>query len=263
MNDVVAERYVNYFIRFILIICIIQSISIFYNKLILNKSNKKKSIELWWNGDQYRNDCKLHKDEFKVNIINNFITDKECDYIITISKDNLTRSEVGIASAKTSNVRTSRNYFLSKKKIMDNLILRDLSEKIAIISGYPVEYQEPFSILKYEKGDYYDSHYDTFNCENLPSEKNSEMLKCLDNRKKLGRRVASCILYLNTVEEGGATIFPNHGSHISAIKGKFIIWKNLLFNHTTDSCSLHMGSPPLKGVKWILVSWIRSKPWKT
>lgn len=258
MNDIDAERYVNYFIRLIMFICIIQSVYTFYNKLILNNNSRKKSIELFWSGDSYKNDCKSHKNDFKPITINNFITDKECDYIISISKDNLQRSQVGTGKPITSNVRTSMNYYLTKKKINNNLVLKELSKKIAEISGCPIDNQEPFVVLKYEKGDYYDSHYDTMNCEWAPNTEEIEL--CLKERKKRGTRVKSCIIYLNTVEKGGSTIFPNHGTYVSAIKGKFVLWNNKNFT-VTESCALHMGSPPLKGTKWILVTWIRDKPW--
>jgi prolyl 4-hydroxylase len=258
MNDIDAERYVNYFIRLIMFICIIQSICIFYNKLILNKNSRKESIELFWNGDNYKKDCQVHKDDFRPITVNNFITDKECDYIISISKDNLQRSQVGTGKPITSNVRTSMNYYLTKKKINNNLVLKDLSQKIAEVTGYPIDNQEPFVVLKYEKKDYYDSHYDTMNCEWAPD--TEEMALCIKERKKMGKRVASVIIYLNTVEKGGSTIFPNHGSYVSAMKGKMVTWKNTRFG-STDSCSLHMGSPPLKSIKWILVTWIRDKPW--
>lgn len=60
-----------------------------------------------------------------------------------------------------------------------------------------------------------------------------------------GSRVASGIIYLNTVEYGGETAFPLHDVRVEAVQGRVVLFP-ALWTHP------HEGRTPLSGDKWIV-----------
>lgn len=73
-----------------------------------------------------------------------------------------------------------------------------------------------------------------------------------------GRRFATLILYLETSETGGRTIFPRLGIGVDAKAGDAIFWYNVLTNGDPDPGLIHGGCPVWTGRKTIVTYWIRS-----
>lgn len=63
------------------------------------------------------------------------------------------------------------------------------------------------------------------------------------------RRVATFILYLNDVDEGGETEFLYYPKRVTARAGRFIFWP-AGYTHT------HRGNPPLSNTKYIVTGWM-------
>ena len=63
------------------------------------------------------------------------------------------------------------------------------------------------------------------------------------------RRVATFILYLNDVDEGGETEFLYYPKRVKAKQGRFILWP-AGFTHT------HRGNPPISNTKYIVTGWV-------
>lgn len=62
---------------------------------------------------------------------------------------------------------------------------------------------------------------------------------------KPDNRVASGIIYLNTVDHGGETAFPLHNAAVEAVQGRVVLFPSL-WTHP------HEGRTPLSGDKWII-----------
>ncbi|RZB78885.1 putative prolyl 4-hydroxylase 10 isoform C [Glycine soja] len=142
-------------------------------------------------------------------VYHNFLTKEECEYLIDIAKPNMHKSSVvdsETGKSKDSRVRTSSGTFLARGR---DKIVRDIEKRIAHYSFIPVEHGEGLQVLHYEVGQKYEPHYDYF----------------LDdfNTKNGGQRIATVLMYLTDVEEGGETVFP-------AAKGNFssVPWWNEL-----------------------------------
>ena len=63
------------------------------------------------------------------------------------------------------------------------------------------------------------------------------------------RRIATFILYLNDVDEGGETEFLYYPKRVKAKQGRFILWP-AGFTHA------HRGNPPISETKYIVTGWV-------
>ncbi|GFQ05135.1 probable prolyl 4-hydroxylase 7 [Phtheirospermum japonicum] len=121
-----------------------------------------------------------------------FLSDEECDHLISLAKDRLQKSMVADENGKSveSQERTSSGMFL---QIAQDEIVSGVEAKIAAWTFLPQENGEGMQILHYEHGQKYVPHYDYFNDE--------------VNLQLGGHRVATVLMYLSNVEKGGETVF--------------------------------------------------------
>lgn len=189
-----------------------------------------------------------------------FLSDEECEHLIVLAKDKLEVSMVADnESGKSikSEVRTSSGMFLSKAQ---DEIVADIEGRIAAWTFLPAENGEAIQILHYENGQKYEPHYDFFHDK--------------ANQELGGHRVATVLMYLSNVEQGGETIFPNSeaklsqakdantsecakkGYAVKPMKGDALLFFSLHPDATTDSNSLHGSCPVIEGEKWSATKWI-------
>ncbi|CAK9170020.1 unnamed protein product [Ilex paraguariensis] len=189
-----------------------------------------------------------------------FLTDKECDHLVTLAKDKLEKSMVADnESGKSieSEVRTSSGMFLQKAQ--DDMVA-GIEARIAAWTFLPAENGESMQILHYEHGQKYEPHFDYFHDK--------------VNQELGGHRVATVLMYLSDVEKGGETIFPSseekgsqpkgddltdcakNGYAVKPMKGDALLFFSLHPDATTDPLSLHGSCPVIKGEKWSATKWI-------
>lgn len=89
----------------------------------------------------------------------------KCDHVIKIATRRLRPSGLALRKGETlestREIRTSQGTFMSRSDDPDG-ILAWIEDKIAVLTGIPAGHGESFNILKYEHGQHYDSHYDSF-----------------------------------------------------------------------------------------------------
>ena len=139
-------------------------------------------------------------DEPLVVVLGSVLDDEECDAIIQLSKDRLERSKIG-STREVSNIRTSSGAFLTDT---NNDLVMKVEKRISSIIGIPVEHGEGLHILNYKPGQEYKAHFDYFASTSKASSNN---------------RIATVVLYLNDVEEGGETYFPKLNLSVFPKKG--------------------------------------------
>ena len=132
-------------------------------------------------------------------------------------------------------------------------MLDTVIEALSDMCGLPPTRLEPVTIQRYQPGQEYKPHYDGF----LPDDK-GKMPKSA-KVKESGNRCVTMITYLNTVSDGGGTVFPVAGLAIQAVQGRVLMFGNLDENKVPHPASLHMGLPPENGDKWIITFWFREK----
>ncbi|KAL7156924.1 hypothetical protein ABFS83_02G041500 [Erythranthe nasuta] len=191
----------------------------------------------------------------------NFATDEQCQNVIKITKTKLRPSSLALRKGETAEstkgIRTSSGAFVSAWE--DNTgTLEFIERKIARATMLPRSHGEAFNVLRYEIGQRYVSHYDSFN----PAEYGPQH----------SQRIASFLLYLSDVEEGGETMFPfENGSNmdigydyegciglkVKPRRGDGLLFYSLFPNGTIDQTSLHGSCAVVKGEKWVATKWIR------
>ncbi|MEZ5661867.1 MAG: 2OG-Fe(II) oxygenase, partial [Burkholderiaceae bacterium] len=70
-------------------------------------------------------------------------------------------------------------------------------------------------------------------------------------------RIATLVLYLNTVEEGGETAFPKINVAVRARQGAAAYFEYHNAQGQLDPRCLHAGVPVRRGEKWIATKWLR------
>lgn len=173
---------------------------------------------------------------------------QECAGLIEQAGDRIKRSET--LDRKTGGVqvdpaRTSRGMFFQRGE--SELIAR-VEQRIAKLLNWPAENGEGLQILHYEPGAEYVPHYDYFDLDDAGT---PAVLK------HGGHRVASLIIYLNTPERGGATIFPDVGFDVMPQQGNAVFFSYARPDPSTQT--LHGGAPVLAGEKWIATKWLRER----
>jgi len=69
-------------------------------------------------------------------------------------------------------------------------------------------------------------------------------------------RVATLLLYLNDVQSGGHTVFPQLSLSVKPEKGSAVFWFNLLRSGEGDMRTIHAACPVLSSSKWVANMWM-------
>ena len=65
--------------------------------------------------------------------------------------------------------------------------------------------------------------------------------------------------FLNEVKEGGHTHFVEVEASIEPKPGVLLVWNNALPDGTPNEDTLHAGTPVIKGSKYVLTKWYRTR----
>ena len=191
--------------------------------------------------------------------IDNFLTEKECKFIINVSKDNLRlagvskmESDKGLETGKFKG-RTNRSFWMLHNTYPETL---KIAKRIAKKIGCNYKHFENFQVIHYNVNEEYRYHYDAFNPDN--KEKYNKFCK------ERGNRLRTVLVYLNDVEEGGGTGFDSldeykEGIIVEPKMGKMIVFNNVNDDGSLNMKSRHAGLPVIKGEKWAFNLWLRER----
>ena len=194
----------------------------------------------------------MHSPDPILYVVNNFLSNDECDAFIQASQGRLKPSTV-ISPDKhvQHSSRTSENCWIEHNA---NDIVHEVSKRFSILVQMPIRNAEQYQLVYYKKGAQYKPHFDSFDYDTDDGKK---------NWKPGGQRMVTVLAYLNDVEEGGGTGFPEIGVTIKAKKGDVVVFHNTLPATPTTTRpmvhprSLHGGMPVIKGEKWMVNLWFR------
>ncbi|HEX5126939.1 MAG TPA: 2OG-Fe(II) oxygenase [Rhodocyclaceae bacterium] len=184
-------------------------------------------------------------------VFNNVLSDEECDTLIKLSRPRLKPSStVDPVTGKLEVTGHRISEGMSFRRCEDEFITR-IEQRIAKLMNCPIENGEGLAILHYNLGQQYHPHFDYFPPQNPGSQKRMAVG---------GQRVSTLITYLNDVEEGGETFFPDAGISVCPRKGAAVYFLYCNAQGHVDPLSLHGGKPVVSGEKWIVTKWMRQRP---
>jgi prolyl 4-hydroxylase len=129
-------------------------------------------------------------------------------------------------------------------------LVEALDRRICALLGIDRALGEPLQGQRYAPGQEFKPHTDTFE-----PERHDYFLHCADS----GNRSWTAMVYLNDVEEGGATRFKAIGKTIQPERGKLLAWNNLLPDGRPNPATLHQGMKVRRGVKYVVTKWYRER----
>jgi prolyl 4-hydroxylase len=195
-----------------------------------------------------------------------FVDKPRCEHVMELAKKNLYPSGLAYKPGEhqkgEQETRTSSGTFLSGGSDTSG-VLKWIEERIAAATQIPSSHGEAFNVLRYEHMQHYDSHYDYFDPK--------------DFGPQPSQRIATVLVYLSEVLEGGETVFKREGKDNG--ERNIYDWRNctdgslkykprqgdaVLFwsahpDGSVDHHALHGGCPVVAGQKWVATKWIRSK----
>jgi prolyl 4-hydroxylase len=176
--------------------------------------------------------------------LDNVLSEQECDELIELSRERLQPSLVvdSMTGEKRSAAgRTSKGMYY---QIRENQLVEKIENRIAELTSFPIDHGEGLQVLNYEIGEEYKLHFDFF-----PNH--------MVNPNEGGQRVATLLIYLNEVDEGGETVFPKIGLSIVPKKGSAVYFHYGNDKGQLDRLSVHSSIPVRQGEKWVATKWIR------
>ena len=110
-----------------------------------------------------------------------------------------------------------------------------------------VQFVGASSVIEYRSGAAYKRHHD-----------------CMRHLNRQNDRMFSLIIYLNTIESGGRTVFPQVGVSVAPVAGRATLWRNLR-GERPGECDLlteHAAEAP-EGTRMVMQMWFHLRPYRT
>lgn len=184
----------------------------------------------------------LHKSPPVLNI-ENFFTKEECEVTKAVTMLDAVQVNSATFSALAQSKRTSTSWFCYYAQ------MPALVAKAHCRLGIPVPQMEEPQIVRYRTGEEFTWHYD----EVPPTQ--------LDNG---GQRLVTLLVYLNTVKQGGGTIFRDlcnaNGQPLTVkpVQGSALLFFPAFADGRPDDRTLHKGEVA-HDEKWITQMWIHER----
>lgn len=185
-------------------------------------------------------------------LLDNVLSAQECDHLIALANQRMRPSTVvapdtgGMARIEA---RRSEGAWFDRGH---DRTIAAIEARLAELMQAPVDHGEGLQVLHYRTGGEYRPHYDYF-----PPEQSGSA----PHLARGGQRTASLIVYLNSPDAGGETVFPLAGASFVARRGCALYFAYCDGLGRLDASSLHAGAPVAGGDKWIATKWVRRQPY--
>jgi prolyl 4-hydroxylase len=200
----------------------------------------------------------ISKEEDKANppwivVLDNFTTPEECQKLIDLggevgyerSKDVGSKQKFdGSFDAVESRGRTSENAWCSERSgCRNDPVVQNVMNRMGRILGIPPNNSEDLQMLRYEVGQFYNSHHDYIGHQ---------------RDRQCGPRILTVFMYLNEVEAGGGTRFTDLDMTVVPQVGRVLIWPSVYDSDpmNKDPRLTHEALPVEAGIKYGANGWI-------
>ena len=187
----------------------------------------------------------------RVRVLEGFASVAACNWLIARARGRAAPALVYDPVTGRGRVEETRNNSAFEMSVVDlDLVVVLLRERIAAATGLPSGAQEPTQILHYAVGQRFDRHFD-FLDPNHPGH-------AADVAQR-GQRIVTFLIYLNDNFDGGGTQFPRADITFKGAAGDGLMFTNVDRAGAPDPLSLHAGTPPTRGEKWLMSQWVRDR----
>ncbi|XP_042858579.1 prolyl 4-hydroxylase subunit alpha-3-like [Penaeus japonicus] len=168
------------------------------------------------------------------------VTPSEAADLVNVSAGYLMRSSTVRANGGSTEtfVRTSSTAWMLDS---DLPILSQLTHRIEQLVGVNAQQNwgaEMYQVVNYGVGGHYTVHHDYV------------------ERGLVNNRVATFLIYLKDIPQGGRTVFPWVGTGVRPKRGSALLWYNMNRAGSSDMRLHHGACPVLLGDKWVINKWI-------
>jgi prolyl 4-hydroxylase len=184
----------------------------------------------------------------RVVVFADLLSAEECAALRALAAPRLARSETvdnTTGGSEVNAARTSAGMFFGRG---ETALIACIEQRIAALLRWPVENGEGLQVLHYRPGAEYKPHYDYFD----PAQPGSSTIL-----QRGGQRVGTLVIYLNTPDAGGGTVFPDVHLEVAPVQGHAVFFSYDRAHPSTRS--LHGGAPVLAGEKWVATKWLRER----
>jgi prolyl 4-hydroxylase len=178
---------------------------------------------------------------------NDYLNAAQCQSLIDVIDANRRPSTL-LSASPDENFRTSESCDMDRWAPH----IRPIDEGLADLLGIGPKHGETMQGQRYAPGQQFRAHHDYFH-------ESQDYWQRV--RHEGGQRTWTAMIYLNNVEEGGATWFPQAGVRFRPKRGLLLVWNNMGLDGKANPATLHEGMPVLKGVKYIITKWFREGHW--
>eukprot|EP00539_Tryblionella_compressa_P000048 CAMPEP_0178739980 /NCGR_PEP_ID=MMETSP0744-20121128/4345_1 /TAXON_ID=913974 /ORGANISM="Nitzschia punctata, Strain CCMP561" /LENGTH=397 /DNA_ID=CAMNT_0020392721 /DNA_START=74 /DNA_END=1267 /DNA_ORIENTATION=- len=142
----------------------------------------------------------------------------------------------GTFDKQIASSRTSSNAWCQGECYQDEIAIR-VMERVENITGIPETNSENLQLLRYGVGEFYKTHSDY-----IPQ----------GIHRPPGVRILTFYFYLNDVEEGGGTKFPELDLIVTPKRGRAVLWPSVLDSdpNKKDIRTVHEAMPVIRGEKY-------------
>lgn len=192
----------------------------------------------------------LQLEQPQVTLLDNIFTPAECDQLMALSTPRLRPSTIVDAVTGKDTVSAARSSEGMFFRLGETPLIDRLDARLSSLMNLPVENGEGLQVLRYRGGEQSVPHYDFLMANNAANAASLE---------RSGQRVSTLIVYLNEVERGGQTAFPESGLAVTPRRGCGLYFEYCNSAGQLDPQSLHAALPVLAGEKWIVTKWMRQR----
>lgn len=180
-----------------------------------------------------------------------FSTASECDWVTRRARDRIQPAKVFHSSTGGETYSATRdNSAIEFLLPQMDLVLEVIRARISTATRLPVPLFEPTQVLHYAVGQQFRPHHD-FLDPATPG--------FAEHLRLYGQRIATVLVYLNDGYSGGETAFPKLGIDFRGNAGDALFWTNVDRSGQPDPMTMHAGTPPTAGEKWVVSQWIRDR----
>ncbi len=180
-------------------------------------------------------------------LMRGFLPAQQCRELIAII-DSRIQPSVLFSEKVAPRGRTSSTHFFAQGLPETE----KLAARIGEVTGLDRRHAEPLQGQRYRKGEEYRHHRDHFRLDRPHWQV---------ERRRGGQRSWTAMVYLNEVEAGGETEFPELDLKIAPEAGMLVMWDNMDRKGRPNRATRHAALPVETGTKYVVTQWYRQGEW--